>query len=616
MEEFKPYNNLEAQEEAEKLRRKVESGEASSYGEAEKFFELEEKEEEEKPEVIAWAKRIVKQWHDEIKPDYLFFTETGAIPYAYVLKSTWKSAYSDQELPRFYRLETEMYANNKELQKYLSERIKGNDPAIIVFDEGGHGCIGTELVVEDKRNVQDGIKAGKVFLGRTLANGARIIYFGMKDMLGHTPRVYASKDSQYSSIFEKYITDKRQRNPAFSGGQEISRSPTSRTFGDRSNRTQIKSEDEILITGEYLNNLVERSLRGRIVKHPAQRKRALAWVKHLQDIGGEAGEELREENDLEENKNTQRQSFINELPNKEGFVDFSQLQRIGHGGTHDIYVYPKNPAFVIRLNRSVLEKAYGIGQAELPPEMRKTADEYVEDENSKNKQLYEHFGRKHCLREKVILQRISIEQNGVLQNIECVISIQEASDIFKDPNRKSFNTGYAEQDSSVEQSKEAYDRMNRALLGRGNFDENDFLKFNPQLKSIFELIDQDKEFKNCMREFLRRFDDYFRSSGRFIDLVGQENVLFFQQNGKWTFKLGNVIKGENIQVIGKAKLPLEKSPQFLNQDQKLCNQLMNHLALVRLLNAVWLKVGNRGTVYMDLTLTEKDFDILDKVKFK
>lgn len=324
-------------------------------------------------------------------------------------------------------------------------------------------------------------------------------------------------------------------------------------------------------------------------------------------------EEIREQLGIE-SEDTKIQSFINELPNKEGFVDFSQLQRVGHGGTHDVFIYPQNPTFVIKLNRGVLEKARSIGQAELPPEVRKMADEYAGGENSKNEQLYKHFGQEHCLREKVLVQKISVEQDGISQNIEGVISIQEASDIFKDPNKKDFSTGYTEQDPSVEENREAYDKMNKVLLGGGEFDEKDFLKFNEKLEPIFELADKDKEFADCAREFLLRFKEYFEASGKFIDLVGQENVLFHQQDGKWTFKLGSVVKGENKQVMEEAMSALEENPEVLNQDEKIRNQLMNQLALIRLLNATGLKVGIGKII--DVKLTERQLENLDRVKFK
>lgn len=246
--------------------------------------------------------------------------------------------------------------------------------------------------------------------------------------------------------------------------------------------------------------------------------------------------------------------------------------------------------------------------------MRKMADQYIEEENSKNEQLYEYFGQKHCLREKAMVQKIRVEKDGAYQDIEGIISIQEASDIFKDPNKKDFSSGYTEQNPELEKNKEIYNRMNRALLGKKDFNENDFLEFNEKLKSIFELVDSDKEFAGCMREFLLRFKTSFEASGRFIDLVGQENVLFHQEEGKWTFKLGSVVKGENKKVLEEAMNTLDDNPEKINEDQQLRNQLMNQLALIRLLNASGLKVGIGKIV--DLQLTDRQLENLDKIQFR
>lgn len=314
-----------------------------------------------------------------------------------------------------------------------------------------------------------------------------------------------------------------------------------------------------------------------------------------------------------ENNDSQINSFISELPNREGYIDFSQLQKVGHGGTHDVFIYPQNPKFVIKLNRGALEKALSVEQSTFPPELQKIANQYIKEENGKNEQLYEYFGQNHCLREKAMIQKIRIEKDGNYQEIEGVISIQEASDIFKDPNKKDFSTGYAEQNPKLGQNKEIYDQMNKALLGKGEFDEEDFLEFNDKVKTIFEVVDSDKEFANCMREFLLRFKNYFEASGRFIDLVGQENVLFYKKEGKWTFKLGSVIKGENNEVLAEAMQTLAENPEGINQDERLRNQLMNQLALIRLLNASGLKTGIGKIV--DIELTDKQLENLDKIKF-
>ena len=311
------------------------------------------------------------------------------------------------------------------------------------------------------------------------------------------------------------------------------------------------------------------------------------------------------------------QSFISELPNKDGFIDFSQFQRVGHGGTHDVFIYPRNPSFVIKLNRGALEKALSVGQSELPPEMRRVAEQYTDSANGNNEELYKYFGQQHCLREKASIQKINVEHGGVIRNIEGIITIQEASDVFKDPTKKDYSTGYAEQNPAqnpaLHEYKEAYDRMNRALLSNEEFSESDVLTFNDKLKSIFDLVDQDTDFANSMREFLLRFKKYFEASGKFIDLVGQENIIFHQKNGQWTFQIGSVTKGENKQVMEQALSMLEESPETLNQNQKIKNQLMNQLALIRLLNATGLKVGIGKII--DVQLSEKQFTNIDKINF-
>ena len=38
-----------------------------------------------------WTKDIVKQWHDEVHPDYIFLTETAGTLYGYPIKEAWKS---------------------------------------------------------------------------------------------------------------------------------------------------------------------------------------------------------------------------------------------------------------------------------------------------------------------------------------------------------------------------------------------------------------------------------------------------------------------------------------------------------------------------------------------
>ncbi|MEI6835530.1 MAG: hypothetical protein WCK59_01740 [Candidatus Falkowbacteria bacterium] len=323
--------------------------------------------------------------------------------------------------------------------------------------------------------------------------------------------------------------------------------------------------------------------------------------------------QVREDLGLEIDKDIQIQMYIDALPKNKDYIDFSKLQKIGSGGTHDVFIDPNNPNFVIKLNRNALEKASSLSQSDWSDETQKKVNEYVEGENDKNKQLYKFFGVENCLSEKVMMAKINIEHNNESQNINGVISIQETSDVFKNPTKKDFSIGYVEKGELFKENKDVYDDMNRALFGSADFSEEDVLLFNEKLKPIFELVDTDQKFADSMREFLVRFKDYFEASGHFIDLVGEENVLFYQKDGNWSFKLGSVIKQETKQGMETALDSLRGNPDTLNQDESLRNQLINQLAVSRLLNAAGIKVGIGKVV--DIELSEKQLENLDKVKF-
>ena len=119
-------------------------------------------------------------------------------------------------------------------------------------------------------------------------------------------------------------------------------------------------------------------------------------------------------------------------------------------------------------------------------------------------------------------------------------------------------------------------------------------KFNNKLKSIFELLNKDSGFKDKMGEFLLKFKEYFEASDNFIDLAGGKNVLFYQNDeGKWTYQIGSVIKGDKRQgqEVEQTMSALEESPKAITQSQEMQNRILNILAVARLVNATGIKAG-------------------------
>lgn len=373
------------------------------------------------------------------------------------------------------------------------------------------------------------------------------------------------------------------------------------------------SPDKIIKEPTRVENL-EKNVPGFYTGPVTQTEKIKTDANIFESIQKKINEEMKIDeikNQLEkEYRDNNIKNFINELPRIDNAINLQSLHKLGQGGTHDVLMDPQNQKFVVKLNRGLLEKAKAINQQELSLDIQQQVNEYIENENHKYEELYKYFGNDHCIREKVITEKINIGEPNAPQPISAIISVQEASDVFTNPTKQDFGTTYIEKDPLLDQKKEIYDRMNEALLGEGEFNEQDYLELNEKAKPIFELINNDSQFADCMREFLVRFKNYYSETSRFIDLVGEQNVLFHQKDGKWTFTLGSVVKAEQGQIVNDA---LNQDPEVLNNNLELKSQLMNQLALVRLLNAAGVKTGLDKL--FDVNLSTKQLETLDKINF-
>lgn len=249
-------------------------------------------------EIKEWAEATVKKWN-KLKPDYVFLTETAAIPFGYVLKETWKKAYGRASLPRFYRIDPKAAIPRAKFDeivlKYASKRIEKDSPRIFIFDE----C----EFEGPEPYFSNGVKVGRASRAATTW-AVQKIHSGLKG-LGKEGEIYVcggGPDQLSRRVFlfpegdKRVVTD--DRGFVDTKGPLISRSPTSRVFAYPGHRK--KTEDEALVSMDDIVDSVKKGkievrLTGRIVKHPEQRKRAIAYVDELKQIGGEAGKELRKE---------------------------------------------------------------------------------------------------------------------------------------------------------------------------------------------------------------------------------------------------------------------------------------------------------------------------------
>lgn len=251
-----------------------------------------------------WAEIVVRQWHDEVKPDYIFLTETSAVPYGFVLKEAWRRAYEKEDMPRFQRIDP-MYSliERGNIKNYLtralkekpelvavanrnviapvSKRVTKQNPRILVFDEGAVRDLSPNnvplkqysrdnLYLYDSQRSSENEEKERDHMGIHSTSLMHTMSF-LDEVLryrGDTPEIWGSQQAVPDVLYQT-ITKKG-----------VSRMPTQKV--DKS-----KNWDRDDSPRTYKNRFV-----GNIVKEPRQRKRAIAYINDLKQLGREAGEEL------------------------------------------------------------------------------------------------------------------------------------------------------------------------------------------------------------------------------------------------------------------------------------------------------------------------------------
>ena len=129
-------------------------------------------------------------------------------------------------------------------------------------------------------------------------------------------------------------------------------------------------------------------------------------------------------------------------------------------------------------------------------------------------------------------------------------------------------------------------------------------KNNPKLKEFIDNIYNDKNLKNKVEEFLDKIKNHYENTWEIIDLVGNDNVMFYQEWENRDFKIWSVIKNTWEKELGNVLNTLEKNPEALTRNNPTRKHLNNLLAYTRILNYLWIKLGKWKIINLNLNETQ------------
>ena len=203
-------------------------------------------------------KEMISQWHDEIKPEYIFLNETSATPFGYLFKEAWKAAYPKDNLPKFYRIDpASLGVEDKQGDlKYLSKRVKNKDANIVIFDETGptgSSALRVNEFLSDSNRGQGNLTGKEIRDRENFAIPGENIFM-YRGLMALSP-----DEAKGLQVWpETKVTQKK----------------SSMYYGDP--------------------NDLEYGLTGRTIKDPELKKEALKYISELKSVGREIGEEIRE----------------------------------------------------------------------------------------------------------------------------------------------------------------------------------------------------------------------------------------------------------------------------------------------------------------------------------
>ncbi|MEK6928299.1 MAG: hypothetical protein AABX11_07745 [Nanoarchaeota archaeon] len=215
-----------------------------------------------------WVKKAVQQLH-ESKPDYIFLTESSAVPFGWTLKNAWKARYPNESVPKFFRtsithgIDFNAHDYFSSFYDYFDKRVADKSKKVLIFDE------------YDKDN-----------------NGLNGAVYRVKDGIENTIK---SENNTLRKNVSAFRTAGFKNILTFSGGYGLSK----QVYGGQQSLDWIKEKEKI--TGKKLyvkptgKNYDLPDLGGRIEKDPILKRRALDYIHDLKLAGKESGIEARQE---------------------------------------------------------------------------------------------------------------------------------------------------------------------------------------------------------------------------------------------------------------------------------------------------------------------------------
>lgn len=320
---------------------------------------------------------------------------------------------------------------------------------------------------------------------------------------------------------------------------------------------------------------------------------------------------------------------------KHELVSKYQPKFLAKGGEHIIYELPEHPDVVVKVRTASLKKVlewnteHGQPLDSLPDEIEPRAREYLKEEAERYQQLKKYFGSDHVPSQKEFLLKVPITENilreiyegnppAITSQVWSIVMVQKRVDALNDPSRLAIVAGYAEQSEVPEDIyKQATEHFIFSKNPGQKMEKEQFLQVQSHndLRNLLEKAEGDENLKKDLKDLVERMVAYTQETGEIFDLAGQDNIILFQKDGKWSFSLVDTRYPGESKMIEKARAALSKLSEGNELDEHEKNILLNTFNFVRTVNGLAEQVGVEKRInIVPEGMTQRDIDFLSMLR--
>lgn len=316
-------------------------------------------------------------------------------------------------------------------------------------------------------------------------------------------------------------------------------------------------------------------------------------------------------------------------------IEHYQPQYLAQGGEHIVYQIPDHPNVVAKVLADSVRTVIGTNAERglpadtLTDELRESGAEYIKKESDRFSKLKDVFGKEHVLNQKKSIAKLPINEKILEElfhgnppahpeEVYGIVVVQEAAQEFRDKNRLTVVSGYAEK-SDI--NPELYHSVNAKLLLGEDVSKEEFLELqsNNHLVKLLEKSESDDSLKKAIKDFVVHAIEYTEKTGETLDLAGSDNVIFFDKDGTWNYKLVDALYPQRSDMIERTKNAIEQIQMMGITEPQNTNILMNSLNYIRTINGLAGLLGVEKRIKIipeDDDIKDLDFLSLIKLEFK